>query len=250
MDLQDYVAIIRRRLWILLAVPFVAVAAAGFLSWYVLTPVYRASATLWVVQAGRTPLNMEDLMFNRNLVRTYSEVAKSRLILDRVLARLGLPPDAEGLQQRLWVSAVDQTEVLRITVEDSDPEKAALIANEVAAAFSEEIEQFVRLENVRVLDKAHPPTVPDRPRKLINLMLGAALGGVAALALVLVLEALDLTVRTVSEVERQMGLPALGTIPVFRARQARGDEAEPLPASHSRPTAGEEATPHEHTESE
>jgi len=220
LELQDYVAILRRRLWILLTVPILGACVAGLLSYFVLAPVYKASATLWVVKGDRVPLNMEDLMFNRNLVRTYSEVAKSRYILQQVKDRLHLPASVEELQQRLSVSAFDQTEVLRVTVEGEDPELTAATANEVAGAFAEEIENFVRLENVRLLDKALPPTIPDKPRKMLNVILGTGLGGVMALALVFVLEALDYSIRTVADVERHLGIPVMGVIPRFSPKRS------------------------------
>jgi uncharacterized protein involved in exopolysaccharide biosynthesis len=75
--------------------------------------------------------------------------------------------------------------------------------------------------NVRIVEPATPPDIPARPRTRLILMLsvvaGLALGGgVAFLA-----ESLDNRVRSPEDVERAVGLPVLGIVPVFSSKRER-----------------------------
>src|SRR5262245_20799599 len=73
--------------------------------------------------------------------------------------------------------------------------------------------------NIRVVERATRPTSPVRPRKqliwVLSGMAGLALGvGVAFLS-----ESLDNRIRSRDEIERVLGVPVLGVVPVFRQRR-------------------------------
>lgn len=63
-----------------------------------------------------------------------------------------------------------------------------------------------------LVEPAVPPTTPISPRTLLNVLIGALLGLFAGIALVLVRERLDDTVKTPADAEQTVGLPALGVI--------------------------------------
>jgi succinoglycan biosynthesis transport protein ExoP len=67
--------------------------------------------------------------------------------------------------------------------------------------------------NVSVLDDATPPLFPVKPRKKVNVMMGAMLGMLFGLAAVFFLDYLDNTIRTPEDVEKFLGLSVLGVVP-------------------------------------
>jgi len=73
--------------------------------------------------------------------------------------------------------------------------------------------------NVRIVDPAEPPRHPVRPRVLINLILGMALGAGMGVGLAFFQEYLDDTLKTPEDVEEKLGLPSLGLVPRFAARE-------------------------------
>lgn len=220
MELREYLAIVRRRFWILLTVPTVAALTAALLSLYAIAPVYEAGTTLWVVKQEATSIDYNTLLLNRNLVKTYGEVAKSRAVLQAVIRTLGLPETVETLQKRVRITPIRDTEIIGITVEDGDPERAAAIANATAAAFMNEIKNFIRLDNVRVVDPAVVPHQPVKPRPLLNTAIALMLGLMTALGLAFLLEYMDVTIRTPEDVERHLGVPVIGIIPVIESVKA------------------------------
>lgn len=69
--------------------------------------------------------------------------------------------------------------------------------------------------NVHVVEEAIVPKTPVAPRKARNILLAAVLGVSLGIALAFFLEYYDTSIRTPEEVERYLGLPTLGVIPLF-----------------------------------
>jgi len=69
--------------------------------------------------------------------------------------------------------------------------------------------------NVRIIDKAIPPESPIKPKKRLNIILGALLGLVLGGGMALMLESLDTSVRSIEDVEA-LGLSVLGHVPKIK----------------------------------
>ena len=76
-----------------------------------------------------------------------------------------------------------------------------------------ELSSMLRTSNARVLDAARPNLAPVRPNVGNNLFLGLLLGLAAGVACALLLEQLDNTVKSQTDVEERIGTPFLGLIP-------------------------------------
>lgn len=219
LDLREVFQVLRRRLWIILLLPVVAGLTAGIVSLYVLQPVYSASTTLWVIKDGTGQANLNDVLLNRNLTKTYAEVARSRAVMADVIKELRLQDvTIADLQSKVTVTPVRDTEILSFTIEDGDPVMAANLADAVARAFMGQIRTFMKVENVAVVDRAMVPTVALRPRPLLNIAIAIVLGGMAALGLAFLLEYLDTSIKSTEDVARHVGLPVLGVIPMIESK--------------------------------
>lgn len=71
----------------------------------------------------------------------------------------------------------------------------------------------VGVNNVSIVDQADPPQKPSSPRLLVNLILSLLAGLGLGAALALALEQVDEAIADPEEVERQLGLPLLGSVP-------------------------------------
>lgn len=74
----------------------------------------------------------------------------------------------------------------------------------------------VGVNNIAVVDPAELPRRPSSPRLLINLGASILAGLLIGVALALALEQMDEAIADPTEVERQLGLPLLGSIPKLR----------------------------------
>jgi len=81
--------------------------------------------------------------------------------------------------------------------------------------------------NIQPLDKAEIPTVPARPQKLFTIGLSGLVGLMLGILLAVFVEYLDNTVKSTEDVDRLLGLPALGVVPALESLDRRGRLALP-----------------------
>lgn len=214
-DLSEIFAMLKKRWLMIFSITIIVVIASGIISFFVLTPVYEASSTLLVnyKQNQESIMTYNDLTMSQKLVNTYSEIMKSRSISEDVLKKIDLDLTAEELSEKITVSKVNDTEIIRVKVSDTDPETAALIANTVSDVFKKEIKNIMEIDNVSTIDTAKVPENPVSPNKMMNIAIAGVLGLMVSVGLVFVLEFLDRTLKAPTDVERHLGLPIIGAIP-------------------------------------
>ena len=215
-DLREYFGIIKKRFWIIALITTIAIVVSGAISFFVLTPVYEAKSTLIV----NTEKNEETQMitgdqFNvtQKLAVTYGEIIKSRSVLDDVIKNLKLDDEYEELVKNVTVSPVKDTQIISISVQDTNKEKARDIANEIPKVFKKEAKRITKANDIQVIDKAILPQNPIKPNKMMNMAIAAVLGAMIGLFVVFLIEYLDNKLKTPQDIEKHLGLSVLGVVP-------------------------------------
>ena len=217
MELKDILLIIQKRLGIIALITVVAVAASAIISFFLLDKIYETSTTLMV---GNTQnyqgddIEYNTILVSQKLAKTYSIIAKSDRVLDRVNEKLEIDMKPSQLRNRITVSSESDTEIIRITVQDVDPGFAMDLANALAQVFMEEVVSIMKLDNVQIIDIAKIPGTPVKPRPVMNIAIAGVLGIMLGIGLVFLVEYLDNTIKTPEDIERYVGLPVLGIIPM------------------------------------
>ncbi|MEU2349089.1 hypothetical protein [Modestobacter sp. NPDC049651] len=157
----------------------------------VVHPVYTTTAesfaSLTRSSAGQSdPFGGSQFVLQR--MQSYAQLATSRDVLGGVVTQMGLHETADELADAVSVTAPPDTVVLRIAVRDRDPERAASIADAVAARQAEVVEAMEAVGGpagtapVRItpVDQAD---VPDRVAAVPRVARFAVVGGVVGLVL-------------------------------------------------------------------
>jgi polysaccharide biosynthesis transport protein len=221
-DLRQIFQILLRRLWILILMPLVAAGTAGVYSRYYLTPIYQATATVWIKPEATNAINYS-VYDGQAMARTYSEVATSLQVTSQAAEKLNLPDVTdELLSGQFSAEPVKDTEIMRLTITDTDPALAAKKVNVLTDAFKDEIERSEMVQRIHVVDYARVPGGPIRPNTRMNVMIAFALGLMAAGGLAFLLEYLDTSIRTPEDVQRHVKGPVLATIPFVELSQDQG----------------------------
>lgn len=87
------------------------------------------------------------------------------------------------------------------------------------------IKEAGQIGNVRIIDKALPPEDPIKPKKKVNLLLGALLGLGLGLGMAFFVERLDNSLKSIEDVEAT-GLSILGSIPLIKGTKDRKSKKE------------------------
>lgn len=213
MSLRDLIGLFRRRLWVLLLLPAFLTGVAAAITLYVLEQEYEASTTLWVADGEGSRLEHTNLLLNRDLARTFVEVMQSRTVAERAIAKAGMEEvTVKDLLEKMRVTTIGETAVIRVTVTDSDPTRAARLADAVVSALMDRVGERMSVQNLAVMDPAHVPDHPVRPNLWLNIAVAAVLGGVLAVVVVLLREHLNTSLRTREEAMRLTGLPVLAEV--------------------------------------
>ncbi len=217
-SIKELFFILRKWIWLIVGLLVVSMVISGLVSFYVLDKEYQAFTTLMVGKPqdykSENTLEYNDLILNQKLVSTYGELIKTRAVSDKVIANLKLPISYSQFGSKVNVSLAKDTEIIKIQVTDGDPALAADIANETAEVFMETVKEIMKVENVQVIDPAQMPTVPISPRPLMNIGIAGVLGVMLGIFIAFLKEFLDNSIKTPEYVEKYLGVPVLGTIPL------------------------------------
>lgn len=200
-------------LWI--AITVVVVIGIGNI-YTILTrvPMYRSDTTILLVSDNSdSSYNASEWQLNKNLVGTYSEIIKSRKVLDQVIENLGLNYSYTTLKGNVSVSSVQNTEIIKVSVGDPNPEMASRITNEIADVFTTEIKQLYKLNNVSVVDKAVDSLKPYNVNYVKDNVIYIAIGLVLSCGFIFINFYFDTTIKTSEEIENKLGLTVIGIVP-------------------------------------
>ena len=141
-----------------------ALLAFGF-TYFFVTPMYQASASIYIVSASNNSIvNLTDLQIGSQLTADYQELMLSRPLLQDVIKNLDLDTSYRSLAGQVSITNTNDTRILKVTVTDSDPERAADIANELIKQARIYLPEIMETETPNVVEDAPRSPAPATPR--------------------------------------------------------------------------------------
>lgn len=213
-EIKEIFQIIKKHIKSIIIVPIIFAILGAIISIYLINPVYEASTTLMVRQnkESNVEIDIGDVNLSKSLIYTYAEMAKSNTILESTRKSLNLE---ELNSKSITVLPVKDTQILKVTVENTNPQIAMDIANILVEKFTFEIIRITKTDNVAVVDYAKIPENPIKPNKIMNTAIAAILGEMIILLIIFLVEYLDNTIKTEKDIEKYLGITVIGTIPNF-----------------------------------
>lgn len=225
-NLNKIFGILRKRIFLISVLTLLAIAIAGGISYYVLTPVYQSSTQILVnqEQRGIDQLTNQAIQTDLQLINTYSALIKSPIILEQVIEELGLNTSYEELNDKITVISDSNSQLIDIFVKDENPAQAVNITNMTATVFQSEIKELMNVDNVKILLPAvlkDNPTPVD-PNPIINMAAAAAGGLILGIGIAFLLAYLDTTIKNEEDIEDILGVPLLAVIsPIVEENQIK-----------------------------
>lgn len=190
------------------------------------TPKYTSSTTLLLATSENSTdksstITTTDVTLNSKLVSTYSDLVQSKSVLRQVISNLGINISEEELKNNITVTQEKDTEIIKISVTNANANTAEKVANEVAKVFTKKIQEIYKINNVHIVDAAEVETTPSNINHPKDVMIFTFIGIVVAAGYVLIMNMLDTTVKTAEEVEKELKIPVLATIPLYSFEPAK-----------------------------
>lgn len=223
LSLREYLELLRDGKWWIVAGLILGVLGGHFVA-ETTAPTYIASTTLYfaAIEGGGEPGQVyQGAQLAVVKAHTYSEL----IVSDRVLAEVAFDVGGPVPRSAVTVQSTAGTPTLTVKVAAPSPERAAKMADAIAARSVDLVGDLERprdpilstVVTLRVLAPAAVPTTPSSPNRKVDIAVGALIGTFLGLSVAVIRRSLDRSVRTADFVEELTGLPLLGTIPYDRS---------------------------------
>lgn len=211
LDIVDLIFALLRR-WKVIVLITIPIVIAGFFMASTRPTVYRSETTLMVSAGNGLSVDGSDIGEGQKFITTYIQLAKSRDIMERVIAKYDLAETPGSLAAKVTVSPVANTDFLKLSYRSGERGLTTAVTNEIANEFIFKISQVLKVRNISVIERASEASQMPKNRGIIiiaSFILGMALGtGIAS-----VIELVHRKLRKSSDIEKILKTEMLGMIP-------------------------------------
>lgn len=215
-NIRDFLNYLKKYVLVIVAVALVLIIGVFIYDKSIKKPLYTTYTTIILTKSNETQtgttITQNDILLNQKLVETYSKIIKSKLVLEQVISETGVTYTAEELSKNVSVEAYENTEMLKISVTDQDPELAANIANSIAQVFSGEIAKIYQINNISVVDVAVTPEEVSNNTLKRDLLLALFVSIFGTIGVVFVVYYFDDTVKLTDDLEEEIGMPVVAKV--------------------------------------
>ena len=222
-DLKETMSRVLKKGWLILLLIAALAAAARFVSANYIQKIYKASATMFIgteQQGTVSNLTLSEIEASNRLIVDYKEIANSRRVIDPVTEELDLEMDLLDFRKALELEIIANSRLFTVSFSSPDPELAADVANSVSQQLLTSISDIVNVQNVRVIDSAQVPTLPDSPDVNMITILAAVLGLIVGLLVVYFNSVFNDTYSSQEAIENELQLDVVAVIPRFREEKS------------------------------
>lgn len=185
----------------------------------IVIPDYKSTATLVLTKSNNTEtstITQSEVTLNQQLVATYTELIKTNNILRQVLNNLKYNDiTEEDLRKNVEVQLVSTTQLIEVSVKNTDNVKAKELTNEIVKVFIEKTKEIYKLENIHMVDEAKIEEEPYNVNYKKDILIFAGIGFILAVGIVYIKSLFDTTIKNNEEVEKKLGLAVLASIPQY-----------------------------------
>lgn len=226
LDIEDLIFTLLRR-WKLIILTMIPVLVLGVIFANTRPTLYQAETSL-MISGNNVGISLDrgDIDLNQKLTVTYLELAKSKVILQNVIRKFDLKENEKTLASNISILPVADTEIIKLSYKDRDPQLAAVITNEIAKQFITRVSEVMRVRNISVIDRADVPQRP-LPKKRVLIVIASAMAGlVLGVGVAFIVEFMFAKLRKPKDMEKILGVPMIGMIPEFENIETEGEEEE------------------------
>ncbi|WP_171016920.1 YveK family protein [Pseudalkalibacillus caeni] len=206
-DLKELFSILKKRIWIVVLITAIFTILSAFYNNLTYSPLYQSSSRMLV----KAP---------PELMKTLTVMMKEPIILGKVVEELKLNRSPEQLSSQISVNSIEGSQILTISVIDSNGPLTAKIANATAEAYKSEIPKLIDFNDFEVLSTANEQRswYPINDTSKRNNIGAFIFGLIISIGLVFFLHSLDDTIKSEREIEKLLGVSVIGSVPKANKR--------------------------------
>lgn len=236
-DLRQIFYLLLSRIWLILIITIIGGAAAFCFSKFMLPLEYSSHLTMYAqsytayADDADQPVVTNNITTSKQLINTYIQVLKDDAVLNAVGDKLteafdentlsacftmqeGKPTPA-SIRSALTITAVTDTSALTVNARTKDADVAAALCNDLAAVAPEFVQEAVHVGTIGAIDTAKSYKTPIAPNNTKNAAIGALAAFVIVVAIIVLADMLDNTVKDSDTLGRTYSKAVLGEMQEF-----------------------------------
>ena len=214
-DLMKIVKTVMHKWYIVVCATVVAAAIGYVYASFFVTPLYRARSTMLVDlrNSMHDDLSTEQVNVASKYVETFAYVISSNTVLEPIIEELSLDETVGTLSSKLRIHVLEDTLLIRVTIDYPDRE----IARDIITVMNKKAPEIInqKITSGYIIEVETPtvtvnPVSPNIPKLTL---LGGMIGGAVSLAFLVLLFFFDNKIKSPDELQSLVELPLLGVIP-------------------------------------
>ncbi|NIK76110.1 capsular polysaccharide biosynthesis protein [Paenibacillus castaneae] len=198
-NIRAIYSLLRKRIWVILIITSLFTGLGVLYNSKPVTPAYAASSRVIIAAS-------------QDLMGTLKVMFREPIVLTKVIDELGLDRSVNELRNQIRADSVDGSLVTVVSVVDFDPRMAADIANKSIEVYKQVAADTLGVSNIRVLTKAEENSYNINVKSNRIVFVAFFIGFIMSIGLILLLDALDDSIKSEREVEELLGLTMLGHV--------------------------------------
>ena len=181
-------------------------------------PIYTANTVLYVncmtVEETEAEVGISEYQINssRALTTTYMQILKGRSFLKAISADLNYKYNVKQLASMVSISALNETELLRISVSSPFAEDAYLICKSISNNAAQRLLSVFKGGAVEIVDETELPQIPSSTGMAKVFVLGVGLGFILGAAMAFLINLFDNKIRNGADLQAHYDITVVGEI--------------------------------------
>ena len=218
-DLISIAKALWKRVWLIILSAVVGGALMFSYAKFMLTPRYSSSIMIYVnnyslsLGGSKVTFSSSEISAAQKLVDTYITILTTYETMAGVIERSGIHYTPNQLMGMVTANQVNETEIFRVTVQSSDPNEAAIVANAFADVLPDQISDVIEGSSVKVVSRGRVSYARVYPSYTSHTLIGILLGGILSTAIIIAIKLFDDIIHDEDYLLQNYKYPLLASIP-------------------------------------
>lgn len=218
MTLRTYLLVLGER-WKLIVLFVLAATGVAIVVTASTAKEYQADVQIFAASAQTDPnAAYQGAAFTSTQAATLSKIVASDDVVKNVLSDTKVPLSESALRGELSATVAAGQSIIDLQVTDTDPNRAAELANSAAKYFIDQVNGYYPTVNgvsaltLHITRNAEVPSSAVSPKPVLNIALGVVLGLLVGVAVAVARDLLDNRVKNSDALAKAAGKPVMGVV--------------------------------------
>ena len=220
-DLMEIAYLLWSHILSILLCLFVGAAGAFAFTKLCITKQYTATSSMYIVGDTDSLVDLSSLQIGSQIKGDYQELITSEDMMQEVIDNLAIDENYSEFISKVNIVSPSDTHVIKISVEDPDPQMAADIAHEIASVAKIRLPEIMKTSAPEIYNKAKVPEAASSPSTVKN----TAIGGLALAFLYCAFLVIRFLVNdsfvTPDDINRVFGVQPLAVVPQYSTNEKK-----------------------------